>query len=115
MTEETPASPALERELRRGTLEMVLLRLLKQERMYGYRLVTELRERGEGRLAAKEGTLYPVLYRLERQALVEPEWEQRERGVPRKVYTLTALGAKRLRQLEKEWRSFSRAVDSILE
>ena len=115
MATEKTVPNALGRELRRGTLELILLRLLEEEKMYGYRLVTELRERSDGRLEVKEGTLYPVLYRLERQTLIEPTWEQRERGVPRKYYTLTALGLERLRALEAEWRAFSRSVDSILE
>ena len=113
MTED-PKQVGFGRELRRGTLELVLLRLLRDGRQYGYQLVTELRDRGEGLLEVKEGTLYPVLYRLEEKGLIEPSWEQRERGVPRKYYELTPPGKVRLQALEEGWEAFRRAVDGIL-
>ncbi len=104
----------LERELRRGTLELLLLRLMESEKTYGYRLVSELRRRSEGLLEAREGTLYPVLYRLEDQGHIEASWQHRERGVPRKYYQLTARGQQRLVELEGQWRDFSRAVELVL-
>ena len=71
------------RELKRGTLEMILLRLLAEGEMYGYQLVSKLEQRSDGQFRIKEGTLYPVLYRLEDAGLVETRWETLERGVPR--------------------------------
>ena len=61
---------SLERELRRGTLELLLLRILADEPTYGYELLSRLGRRSGGRLHIKEGTLYPVLYRLEDADLV---------------------------------------------
>ncbi len=101
-------------ELRRGTLDLVLLRLLEDEERYGYELVTELERRSEGRLEVREGTLYPVLYRLEDQGLITPTWHHRERGVPRKYYKLSSKGAGRLQELAEEWRSFSRLINELL-
>ena len=99
----------LQRELRRGTLDLVLLRLLADEPTYGYELLSRLRRRSGGDFRVKEGTLYPVLYRLEDAGLIVPEWTRPEavspagrgtgRGVPRKVYRLTEAGIERLAQL----------------
>ena len=102
------------RELRRGTLELLLLRLLEEEEKYGYRLVRELADRSRGLLEVKEGTLYPVLYRLVEQGLIEPTWKQRDRGVPRKYYRLTAQGGVRLTELVDEWRAFASVVEDVL-
>ena len=107
--------PQIGRELRRGTLEMLLLRLLEERAKYGYELVSELDERTGGNLAIKEGTLYPVLYRLEDQGLVAPQWNQPKRGVPRKYYGVTHAGSARLAELEAEWSAFRGMVDELLE
>lgn len=105
---------SLERELKRGTLELLLLRLLSEEPTYGYQLVRRLSERSGGRFGVKEGTLYPVLYRLEDAGLIAPEWNQPARGVPRKVYRLTSAGQERVERLASAWRSYSAAVDAVL-
>lgn len=104
----------MERELKRGTLEMVLLKLLRQREMYGYELVTVFQERGNGEFQIKDGTLYPVLYRLEKAGHVEPRWETQERGVPRKYYRVTSAGKKQVDRLIGEWRTFVDAVESLL-
>ncbi len=108
----------LERELKRGTLELVLLRILADEPTYGYELLNRLKERSGGRFGIKEGTLYPVLYRLEDAGLVVPEWEQQNRasgrGAPRKYYRLTPAGAERVQELTTAWRSFAAAVEAVL-
>lgn len=104
----------MERELKRGTLEMALLKLLQEREMYGYELVTAFEERSDGKFQMKDGTLYPVLYRLEKAGLVEPHWQTPERGVPRKYYRVTAAGRKKTRQLIEEWRAFVDAIESLI-
>lgn len=104
----------LQRELRRGTLELLLLRLLGEEPTHGYELVSKLSHRSAGRFEIKEGTLYPVLYRLEDAGLIVPEWDPPARGVPRKVYRLTDAGLERVEELTAAWRSFAADVESIL-
>jgi PadR family transcriptional regulator, regulatory protein PadR len=105
----------IDRELKRGTLEMVLLRLLTERQMYGYELVSEFEKRGGEQFQVKEGTLYPVLYRLENAGFIEPRWEMLERGVPRKYYRLTEAGAARLTILIEDWRAFSSRVNRLME
>ena len=104
----------MERELKRGTLELVLLALLKDGDRYGYEIVTELAERTNGRFEMREGTLYPVLYRLEEGKLVEPYWQTQERGVPRKYYRMTEAGRAALRSQREEWRAFVSVVEHVL-
>ncbi len=115
MSKHDSTDTSLSRELKRGTLELVLLRLLASEPRYGYELVSELRERSDGELEIKEGTLYPVLYRLEDRGLVAPQWQQQGRGVPRKYYSLTDAGQRQLESLKGQWLKFSSAVDRLLD
>ena len=113
-----PPTKDLQRELKRGTLDLVLLRLLADEPTYGYELIKRLRGRSGGSFQVKEGTLYPVLYRLEDAGLILPEWSPPEagaRGMPRKVYRLTEIGRERLAELEAAWTSFKTAVDAVLD
>ena len=105
----------MERELRRGTLEMLLLRLLDEADRYGYEMVAELDRRSQGRMAVKDGTLYPVLYRLEEAGKVGPYWQQAEgRGVPRKYYRITEAGREELERSLEEWFAFVETVALIL-
>lgn len=103
----------MDRELKRGTLEMVLLRLLSEREMYGYEIANAVRERGSD-FAIRDGTLYPVLYRLEEAGYVEPRWQTQERGVPRKYYAVTAAGTRHMQELIGEWRTFVTAVEGLI-
>ena len=105
----------MSRELKRGTIEMVLLTLLAERERYGYEIVAAIEEWSGGRLEVRDGTLYPVLYRLEESGFVTPRWETQERGVPRKYYRITDEGKDELRRLEAEWRDFAAAVNAILD
>ncbi len=104
-----------ERELKRGTLEMLLLKLLVQRPMYGYELITTLEQRGGQTFQLKEGTLYPILYRLEKDGFIEPYWETKERGVPRKYYRLTETGGRELKAQIADWQAFYTTVNKMLE
>jgi PadR family transcriptional regulator PadR len=103
-----------DRELKRGTLEMILLKLLAERPMYGYELVSTLEQRGGAQFQIKEGTLYPVLYRLEDAGFIQPNWETPERGVPRKYYQITSTGTQQLEALLAEWDDFTAAMRRLL-
>ncbi|MBU0692263.1 PadR family transcriptional regulator [bacterium] len=105
----------LRSELKRGTIEMILLILLNSKEMYGYQLVSELEKRGGALFQVKEGTLYPVLYRLEDKGFIESYRDIPERGVPRKYYKLTKSGIGYLQELLSEWRSFVNVIESFTE
>jgi PadR family transcriptional regulator, regulatory protein PadR len=102
------------RELRRGSLELIVLHVLAPAEAYGYEIVTMLASRTNGALAVTDGTLYPVLYRLERAGLVAVRWETPERGVPRKYYRLTDAGSAELERLRHEWNTFVAAMAQLL-
>jgi PadR family transcriptional regulator PadR len=104
----------IDRELKRGSLELIVLHLLSLGEAYGYEIVTALTERTNGALAVTDGTLYPVLYRLERGGFVAVRWETPQRGVPRKYYRLTKSGHAELARLTHEWTSFAGAMAQLL-
>ena len=105
---------SIERELKRGSLELIVLHLLEPGEAYGYEIVTKLTTQTNGALGVTDGTLYPVLYRLERGGFVVVRWETPERGVPRKYYQLTAAGRHELARLKHEWQSFASAMARLL-
>jgi PadR family transcriptional regulator PadR len=104
-----------QRELRRGTLELAVLHLLTEKDRYGYELVVSLSERTDGFLAVKEGTLYPVLYRLEENNWVQMYWQTAERGNPRKYYRITDTGSSACQELRREWLEHVEKLKILLE
>ena len=105
---------SIERELKRGSLELIVLHLLSAGEAYGYEIVSKLTAETNGALEVTDGTLYPVLYRLERAGSVTIRWETPERGVPRKYYRLTPAGREELARLTHEWTAFSKAMSKLL-
>ena len=104
----------IERELKRGSLELIVLHLLSPGERYGYEIVSTLTAQTDGALEVSDGTLYPVLYRLERAGFVDVRWETPERGVPRKYYRLTDEGREELARLTHEWTTFAKAMGRLL-
>lgn len=81
-----------------------------QERQYGYSLRQALADRG---MPIEEGTLYPLLRRLESQGLLDSQW-QAENGPPRRYYVLSARGAALYRELASSWRSLATVMSTLL-
>jgi len=104
----------LNRELRRGSIELIILKLLTGEEMYGYQLISTIEERAGGLFEIAEGTLYPVLYRLEDRGFIESYRDNPKRGVPRKYYRVTKNGKVYLQDLLDEWKKFSAIMESLL-
>jgi PadR family transcriptional regulator PadR len=103
------------RELKRGALELVVLQLLWPGEAYGYEIASKLSERTQGALEVTDGTLYPVLYRLERAGFVDVRWDTPRRGVPRKYYRLTDAGRRELQQLVRDWTTFAGAMARLID
>jgi PadR family transcriptional regulator PadR len=106
---ETDAFGKLELELRRGVVVLATLSQLRKPR-YGYELRQALAEKG---MPIEEGTLYPLLRRLETQGLLDSEWKI-EDGPPRRYYALNADGRKLLKRLTDSWRGMNQAMDRLL-
>jgi transcriptional regulator len=97
----------------KGTLPTLILEALVHESSHGYRIAQRIKERSEGVLDFKEGTLYPALHKLENEGLVESV-ETVENGRPRRSYRITKTGRGALAKDRAEWRQLSRAVTTIL-
>ena len=100
----------VERELMRGAGPVAVLKLLEDGRKYGYELVEALSRHSDGVLAMGQSTLYPLLYNLEAQGLVRPEWQKSDAGRQRKYYSLTAKGKHRLANDTKQWQAVVQAL-----
>ena len=100
----------LEQELRRGVVVLAVLSQLRTLR-YGYELRQSLVGRG---LPIEEGTLYPLLRRLEAQGVLSSEWRTTH-GPPRRYYVLSADGTDLYQQLTATWRGLNKAMDHLLE
>jgi PadR family transcriptional regulator, regulatory protein PadR len=87
-------------QLRKGILELAVMGVLYHSRHYGYSLVRALSESGS--ISLKEGTIYPILARLDRDGLVHSEWVESDQGPPRKYYGLTSSGRQLFDQLSQE-------------
>jgi PadR family transcriptional regulator PadR len=87
-------------QLRKGILELAVMAVLYHERHYGYSLVRAITENGS--ISLKEGTIYPILARLDRDGLVRSEWVESDQGPPRKYYSLTPAGRQLFTELERE-------------
>ncbi|WP_312648810.1 PadR family transcriptional regulator [Aminipila sp.] len=105
-----------EQQLKKGVLEMLVLKLLMNEEKYGYQLISELGKYSNGMFSLKEGTLYPILYRLEDDGLVISRWsEPKRKEVSRKYYSISDTGRQTLSELNELWSNFSKNVTSIME
>jgi len=98
------------RDLFPGALEMMVLRLLKQEPSHGYALVQRIQQGSHNLLQVEEGSLYPALQRLLKEGLVQAEWSVSATNRRVRIYRLTPAGAKHLTQ---EVSSFARMFEGI--
>ncbi len=100
----------LTQELRRGILVLATLSQLKEAK-YGYALINNLAERG---LDIEQGTLYPLLRRLESQGLLQSEWNV-EGSRPRRYYNISPAGLSLLELLKTEWRDLTTVMEVLLD
>lgn len=101
-------------ELLQGTLDMLVLKALQLGAMHGWGITERLESGSNNVLQVGQGSLYPALYRLERQGFVASEWGTTENNRRARYYTLTATGRTRLARERQAWKRMSRAVDLVL-
>jgi transcriptional regulator len=106
-----PGSPA---PLLQGTLELIVLQLLRAEPTNGYDLTLRIQTVSKDVLQVNAGSLYPALYRLEERGLITAEWQETAKGRRAKVYSLTGTGRKQLAEQRENWARFSDALGAIL-
>jgi len=102
-------------EVLQGTLDMLVLRALQLEPMHGWGITERIEQWSESVLQLGQGTLYPALYRLERQGLIRSGWRVTANNRRARYYSLTAQGRRQLNQELAEWRRMSRAINLVLE
>ncbi|MGI8859250.1 MAG: PadR family transcriptional regulator [Rubrobacteraceae bacterium] len=100
-------------ETLKGHLDLLLLAAVRARPAHGYAIIENLRLRSGGSLDLPEGTVYPVLHRLERAGFLRSRWSEAS-GRRRRTYEVTEEGLSELRARERDWREFSRAVEGVL-
>ena len=100
--------------LLQGTLDLIVLQLLKAEPTNGYDLTLRIQAITREVLNVNAGSLYPALYRLEQRGLVRGEWAETENGRRAKVYSVTSSGRAHLDEQRESWERFSGALAAIL-
>lgn len=100
--------------LLQGTLDLIVLQLLRAEPTNGYDLTLRIQAITKDVLSVNAGSLYPALYRLEEKGLIRATWGRTENGRRAKVYSLTAAGRRQLSEQREAWERFSGALSAIL-
>src|SRR5918997_3028781 len=102
--------PREKTSLLQGTLDLIVLQLLRAEPTNGYDLSLRIQAVSRDVLQVNAGSLYPALYRLEERGLIEAEWQETPQGRRAKVYSLTASGRRQLAEQREAWARFSGAL-----
>lgn len=99
-------------QLKKGVLEMLVLKLICEK----HELLSELKKSSQGRFCLKEGTLYPILYRLEDDGMIRSQWSTGEgRPAPKKIYEATDAGQAENLRRQRVWREFDDTVNAFLQ
>lgn len=101
-------------DLVQGTLDLLILRTIALEPLHGWAIAKRIERRSEDVLKVRQGSLYPALYRLEREGFIEAQWAHSETGRRAKLYSLTRAGRAQLERERACWRRLSAAVDVVL-
>jgi PadR family transcriptional regulator PadR len=99
-----------EAQIRKGSLDLAILAVLWNERLYGLDILRRLQSAS---LEVAEGTLYPILMRLKDDGLLESTWVEAEAGHPRKYYWLTRAGRQRARSMVQSWEAFAQSISKL--
>jgi PadR family transcriptional regulator, regulatory protein PadR len=108
-------NPMLDRELKRGSAELLILSLVEGRPRHGYEMSKLIESRSEGAVRFNVASLYPLLYRLEKRGWIEGRWVDKAEQRRRRYYRLTAAGKKVLRAQRNTWQSFVAAINRITE
>ena len=103
----------LDRELKKGSAELLILSLLEDQSRHGYDLSKLIEARSQGVLKFNVASLYPLLYRLEKRGWIRGRWIEKPGQRRRRYYTLTQAGAQMLKSQRSTWRAFAEAISRI--
>ncbi|PQO35423.1 PadR family transcriptional regulator [Blastopirellula marina] len=108
------AETSFSSDLMRSCADLVILTLLQNRPMHGYDIFVSMENIGDGQFRFKQGTLYPLLYRLERSGWIAAKWHVPPEGKKRKMYSITKDGKRVLSERLQQWRRFTDSVNAIL-
>jgi len=97
-----------------GTLDMLILKAVSLGALHGYGVLLRIQQISKDRLEIQQGSLYPALYRLEHQGLIQSEWGESENKRKAKYYSLTAAGRRRLQEQTRDWNRMADIIDGVL-
>jgi PadR family transcriptional regulator, regulatory protein PadR len=103
----------LDRELKKGSAELLILSLVEHEPRHGYELSKLIESRSNGAIRFHVASLYPLLYRLEKRGWIEGRWVEKASQRRRRYYRLTAEGRRTLAAQRRNWREFVEAIARI--
>ena len=106
-------SPILDRELKKGSAELLILSLVEDQPRHGYDLSKLIESRSGGVLTFRVASLYPLLYRLEKRGWIQGRWIEKAGQRRRRYYRLTAAGAQVLASQRNTWKEFVVAINRI--
>ena len=103
----------IDRELLRGSTNLLVLSILEDDDMYGYQIIKKLKMKSENVFEFQEGTLYPILHKLEADGAISSYWDE-STSKKRKYYSITENGRKQLNAKKQEWELFSTKVNQVI-
>jgi PadR family transcriptional regulator, regulatory protein PadR len=106
-------SRVLDRELKKGSAELLILSLVQDQPRHGYDIGNLIERRSQGTLKFNVASLYPLLYRLERRGWIQGRWVEKAGQRRRRYYRLTSEGKKVLAAQRNSWREFVEAINRI--
>ncbi|AIG27687.1 PadR family transcriptional regulator [Brevibacillus laterosporus] len=103
----------MDKELMKGSIDILLLSLIAERDMYGYEITKELKEKSDNLYHMSEGTLYPALNRLHKKGWVTSYWGDNEAQGRRKYYQITDAGAEELQRKVSDWNTIHSLVSKV--
>ena len=107
------SAPPLDREVKKGSAELLILALLESRARHGYEISKLIEVKSEGALSFHVASLYPLLYRLEQRGWIEGRWVEKAGQRRRRYYRITGEGRRVLARQRSVWREFVRALDRV--
>ena len=103
----------IEREMKKGSAELLVLALLETQQRHGYELSKLIESRSRGVLTFHVASLYPLLYRMEKRGLIEGRWVEKAGQRRRRFYRITTAGKRELASHRKSWKAFMSAISRV--
>ena len=108
-----PLAQALDRELKQGSAELIVLSILRARSRHGYEIAKLIESRSGGQLTFHVASLYPLLYRLEERGWLQGRWVEKPGERRRRFYSLTAEGRRELARQQDTWRRFVASIELV--